>query len=405
MAQIKGKQIASGSIASDRLDLSDDFAFSGSVTASNPTAGSQVATKSYVDSTVTGGQAGLDFKESVRLTSDGSSLNDANASTSFTYASGVITEDSAQTATVQVDGTALALNNRVLLKDETDAIENGIYEVTRVGDGSSTTWELTRAADADTSAELTAGAFVFTEAGTVNANRSYVLQTVQSGVNAGQSPTLDTDDLSFVQYSGAGQIKTPAAGGLAKSGDELSIDISNLNIINLSGVTTLDMPVGNSSTQRRTPIREFMLHPFGLGNVSVPHLGFEIPTGYSNFGLVSIKAGDGITVDSNGVSAALPQRDSGSPTSTLSADDSATGISISAAPAGGSDIRVTVNGVGITLGNGSTTGDAYFTDGSGGARAFSAVVANDELYWNGDITGNGSFALEATDIVEIFYNA
>ena len=147
MAQIKGKQIASGSIASDRLDLSDDYAFTGAVTASNPTASAQIATKAYVDSTVTGGQAGLDFKESVRVTSDGSSLNDSNASTSFTYSSGVLTEDSAASASILVDGVSLGLGDRILLKDETNAQHNGIYEVTRVGDGSATTWELSRASD------------------------------------------------------------------------------------------------------------------------------------------------------------------------------------------------------------------------------------------------------------------
>lgn len=392
MSQIKGKQIASGSIAADRLDLSDSYAFTGSVTASNPSSSSQVATKAYVDSTVTGGQAGLDFKESVRVASD-ASLSSSNSSTSFTYSAGVISEDSAATSTLLVDGVSLALGNRILLKNESNAIHNGIYEITQAGDGSSTTWELTRASDADSSADLTAGAFVFAEAGSVNANRSYVLQAV-----SGADPTLDTDNLNWIQYSGAGQISTGT--GLTKSGDELQLDFTNLSTVANGGFSASNdffVTVDASGNEEKLGMANWLQWSVGNGNYGLERSSLT--------GFLTVKAHNGITVSSNGVAAALPQRDSGSVASDISTDDTATGITISDAPAAGSNIRVTVNGVGVELGNGTTSGDAYFTNGSGGARAFSAVVSGDELYWNGNVSGAGSFALETTDIVEIFYNA
>jgi len=127
---------------------------------------------------------------------------------------------------------------------------------------------------------------------------------------------------------------------------------------------------------------------------------------HSGTGFLSVKASSGITVDSNGVSAALPQVDSGNVVTTLSTDDSQTGITISATPAGDSHVRVTVNGVGVKLGNGAKTScDAYFDNGSNGARSISDITSGDELIWNGDASGQGSYILESSDLVEIFYNA
>lgn len=58
-----------------------------------------------------------------------------------------------------VDGVALILNDRILVKDEANAAKNGIYDVTQVGDGANP-WILTRSADADTNAEVVQGIFV-----------------------------------------------------------------------------------------------------------------------------------------------------------------------------------------------------------------------------------------------------
>ena len=91
MALIRGKQIAGSSIAAAKLDLTDTFDFSsGTVSVATPSANAHAATKAYVDSTVTGGQAGLDFKESVRAAST-DDIGTMISSPAFTYSSGVFT--------------------------------------------------------------------------------------------------------------------------------------------------------------------------------------------------------------------------------------------------------------------------------------------------------------------------
>jgi len=452
MTQIKGKQIASGSINSDRLVLSDSFAFSGSVTVGTPSGSTQVANKSYVDSVVTGGQAGLDFKESARLAST-QSINDENATTAFSYSAGVLSEDSAAASTILIDSTALVLGNRVLLKNESTASNNGLYEVTQVGNGSSTTWELTRAGDADTSADLTAGAFLFIEAGASNANRSFVLQTVQSGANAGQSPTLDTDDLSFIQFSGAGQIT--AGEGIGKDGDTLNLDINGLsNSLIYSSVSAADDNVvvydADTSEHKKLAVRELVRAGVdtsgGLDNTNANGLRVKVksqgglgidtngldlyfgnlpaktagqldafhyfilgyggdPKRMSTSEVLSQLAGNGISANTTNftLDASVSTQDTASISgSALTADESATGLTISATPHENSHVQVLVNGVGINLGNGAKSGDGYFSgDSNTSARSIADIASGDEFYWN----GSSAYELDSNDIVEFIYNA
>lgn len=400
MAFIKGKQIAGSSIAAAKLDLTDSFDFSsGTIIAGVPSANGHVATKAYVDSLSTSSAAGLDFKESVNVATT------ANLST--TYSSGVLTATANGAIDIDNHG-GLGSQDRVLVKDQSTASQNGIYYISQVGDASNP-FTLTRSADADTSSDLTTGSFIFVEHGDTNANKSFVLQ----GNSDGTSPTLDSDPLTFIQFSGAGQIT--AGEGIVKSGDTLSLDLRELTSqASLGVVSTLDAVFVSSAAQRKTNLKEFMLHPFGVGAVTLASGFEEVGGAYTNYAQVKVKAGAGITVDANGVSAALPQNDSGSIAANagdgsdgiIDTDDYATGLTISSTPAGDSDVRVTVNGLGIKLGDGSKTGcDAFFDDGASGARAIADITAADELRWNGDVSGQGSYALESSDIVEILYNA
>jgi len=146
-----------------------------------PTASQDAATKNYVDLAV----QGLAPKASVRAAST------ANIAT----LSGPMT----------LDGVALVAGDRVLVKDQTTAGQNGIYVV------AAGAW--TRSADADVWSELVS-AYVFVESGTVNADMGY-LATVDPG------GTLGTSAVTFVQFTGAGQIL--AGAGLTKSGNSLDV--------------------------------------------------------------------------------------------------------------------------------------------------------------------------------------
>jgi hypothetical protein len=113
----------------------------------NPT---DAATKGYVDTLVTG----RDWKESCRVAS----------TANVTIPPGG--------TTLTIDGVALANGNRVLLKDQTTASQNGIHVVG--GIGSSVT--LTRASDA-IQGQLTSQSTTFIEEGTANAGTEWNLTT------------------------------------------------------------------------------------------------------------------------------------------------------------------------------------------------------------------------------------
>jgi hypothetical protein len=108
-----------------------------------------------------------------------------------------------------IDGVTLVEGDRVLLKDQSTASENGIYVAVASGAGAAS-----RATDADSSAEVTTGMFTFVSEGTVNADNGFVLTT-------NDTITLGTTGLTFVQFSGAGQIT--AGFGLTKSGNTLDV--------------------------------------------------------------------------------------------------------------------------------------------------------------------------------------
>ena len=106
-----------------------------------------------------------------------------------------------------LDGVTLSTNDRVLVKDQSTASENGIYVV-----GSSPARAVDLAAGADA-----AGMFTFIEQGTVNADNGFVCTS-----NKG-SAVVGTNNLTYAQFSGAGQITT--ADGLQKSGNTISVDL------------------------------------------------------------------------------------------------------------------------------------------------------------------------------------
>ena len=154
----------------------------------DPTADADAANKGYVD----GVAQGLDVKDSVVATTT------ANGTLSTAFANGQ-----------SIDGVTLQTGDRILLKNQTTASQNGIYNVNASGAPS-------RATDMGTGSNA-AGAFVFVEQGTVNAENGFTC-TSDTG-----SAVVGTNNLTFAQFSGAGQII--AGDGLDKSGNELSVDL------------------------------------------------------------------------------------------------------------------------------------------------------------------------------------
>ena len=164
-----------------------------------------LANKAYVDSV----SQGLDVKNSVEAAT--------TTNLSATYSNGTAGVGATLTfgsAVTTLDGYTLVNGDRILVKDQTSAFQNGIYTRT-----SSTVF--TRAIDADTSSDLSGGVFVFVEQGTLNGDNGYVF--THNG-----APTIGTTNLPVSQFSGAGQITAGAA--LTKSGNQLDVAVDNSSI-------------------------------------------------------------------------------------------------------------------------------------------------------------------------------
>ena len=173
-----------------------------------------LVTKEYVD----GIKQSLDIKDSVAVATTGN-----------------ITLSGTQT----IDGYSAQAGDRVLVKDQSNGAENGINVV------SASSWA--RATDADASAEVTSGMFVFVERGTVGADNGFVLTT-------DGTITVGSTSLAFTQFSGAGSIT--AGSGITKSGNTLSANVDNIsaelnsNSIRVKGISATavgDLMVGQAS--------------------------------------------------------------------------------------------------------------------------------------------------------------
>jgi hypothetical protein len=171
----------------------------------DPVSALQLATKQYVDNVA----QGLDPKASVR--------NASTTAYTVTYnngASGVgaTLTNTGALAAFAADGVTNTVGDRVLIKNQAAAAQNGIYTVTTAG-SVSVAWVLTRATDMDVWAEVPSS-FTFVEEGTTQADTGWV-----TTANAGG--TMGTTAINWVQFSGAG---TYTAGtGLTLTGSVFSI--------------------------------------------------------------------------------------------------------------------------------------------------------------------------------------
>jgi hypothetical protein len=179
----------------------------------DPLTAFQLATKQYVDTLVS---SGITYHAPVKYEVPSINLN----ATYNNGASGVgatLTNAGALVAFTP-DGTVASVNDRILVYNQTNQAENGVYVVTTVGSGS-VAWVLTRASDADTYAlkspnGLGNGDAFFITSGASGAGETYVCNTV--GVI-----TFGTTAITFVQIS-ATQIYS-AGTGLTLTGTTFSI--------------------------------------------------------------------------------------------------------------------------------------------------------------------------------------
>ncbi len=207
----------------------------------NPTNNGDAANKAYVDTqdalklNLTGGtMSGAIAMGTNRITGMGDPVNAQDAATKIyvdNSVQGLDAKASCRVATTAnitlsgtqtIDGVAVIAGDRVLVKDQSTASENGIYVV------AAGSWA--RSADANTWDELV-HAYSFVEAGTAGANNGYVCTVTAGG-------TLGSTSVTWVQFSGAGQVI--AGTGMTKTGNTLNVNTASSSRI-VAGADELDL--------------------------------------------------------------------------------------------------------------------------------------------------------------------
>lgn len=202
--------------------------------ATTPTSGTDIANKSYVDTIAA---AGIHYHTPVYVESPNTAGN-LNATYNQPGGPGVgvgatLTNAGTQVA-LTIDGVLMTVGKRVLIYNQTNAFENGVYTVTTVGDGS-TNWVLTRATDADTYApsnpnSLGQGDAFFVTNGDTGAGEGYVCTTVGT-------ITFGTTAITFAQFSAS--VAYNAGTGL---------NLSPATTFNISNTTVTAASYGTASS-------------------------------------------------------------------------------------------------------------------------------------------------------------
>ena len=277
-----------------------------------PTSDLHAATKQYVD----GLAAGINFHQPVAAATAG---NLAGTYNNGTNGVGATITASANGSIGTIDGVSVSVGNRILLRAQTDAKENGIYTITAVGSAGAP-WVVTRATDADNSpaGELANGDFTFVTSGSTNGSKGFIVSTTGT-------ITIGTTEVTYAQFNASEAII--AGTNIDKTGATISVvsapTFSGL-VTASSGVAFSDGTQTKEGVPSRTAITQvaaaYNLSTGGLslrdGLVEVSHTGgsavavtipadstTNFPIGTSidvlrtNTGGVSIAGAAGVTVN------------------------------------------------------------------------------------------------------------
>jgi hypothetical protein len=382
-----------GTLGTSTANISTANITAGTVSTA-PTSDTDIANKLYVDNLVV---SGVHFHEPVRVESPINLNATYNNGTSGVGAT--LTNAGTQAALV-IDGVTLSVSDRVLIYQQTNQVQNGIYVVTNVGSGS-TNWVLTRATDAD-SFELASpnglseGSTVFVQQGATGAGETYTCNTTGT-------ITFGTTNITFAQISSA-QIYT-AGTGLTLTGTQFSVTtngITNtlirqsgaLSVIGRSANSTGDVADISAGTDNQVLRRSGTSLGFGAVNLaSTNAVTGTLPVGnggtgqttYTNGQLLignssgntlakaTLTAGTGIAITNGAGSITVAATNNGTVTS-VDVSGGTTGLTTSGGPITGSG-TITIAGT-LAVANGGTGG----TTQSGARTGLGATTLGSNLF-------------------------
>lgn len=412
-----------------------------------PANATDLVNKQYVDDQVA---AGIDVHAAVRVESPESVGNLTATYNNGTAGVGATLTNAGTQAALVVDGVTLSSGDRVLIYNQTNAFENGVYTVTSTG-SVSTNWVLTRATDADTygansPTKLGQGSYFFVQEGATGAGESYICNTTgpitfgttaitfalfsQSTLySAGTGLTLTGTVFSITNtavtaatYGSASQVPVFAvnAQGQITGVTNTSIAIASGAVSGLAASATTDTTNASnisSGTLGTSRLSGSYTGITGVGTLAAGTWnGTTIDVGYGGTGLTAAPSNGQLAIG-NGTGYTLANLTAGT---NVSISNTSGGITISATPsAGGSVTSVDASGgtTGLTFSGGPVTvsgtltlaGTLNVANGGTGATSLtgylvgngtSAVTASTTIP-NTAITGLGTMSTQAASAVAI----
>jgi hypothetical protein len=205
-------QNSSGNVGS--ISASGVLTVASVIASSAGTSSTDLATRGYVESLA----AGINWHEGVHAAT-------TTALPSCVYGNGTAGVEAYLEASVNgafptIDGVTVEHLLRVLVKNQADAKQNGIYQLYTVGDAS-TKWKLVRSGDANNSiaGQVAPGDSVYVLSGTTNANSGFALTSIGTGTN--RAIIIGTDNITWTLFAGAQTVL--AGNGILKTDQTYSV--------------------------------------------------------------------------------------------------------------------------------------------------------------------------------------